>query len=63
MTPDLTDAALRLGMPGGLSFGDALIWAAARAAGVERILTEAFQPGREIGGVRFVNPFLSEDSP
>lgn len=62
LTPDLTDAALRLGMPGGLSFWDALIWAAARAAGVERVLTEDFQHGREIGGVRFVNPFLSEDS-
>jgi predicted nucleic acid-binding protein len=31
--------------------------------GVERVLTEDFQHGREIGGVRFVDPFLSEDSP
>ena len=61
LTPDLTDAALRLGMPGGLSFWDALIWAAARAAGVDRVFTEDFQHGREIGGVLFVNPFLPID--
>ena len=61
LTPDLTDTALRLGMAGGLSFWDALIWAAARAAGVDRVFTEDFQHGRDIGGVLFVNPFLPGD--
>lgn len=42
----------------GLSFWDALIWAAARENGVGTIATEEFQHGREIEGVRFVNPFL-----
>lgn len=42
----------------GLSFWDALIWAAARENGIGTIYTEDFQHGREIEGVRFVNPFL-----
>jgi predicted nucleic acid-binding protein len=39
------------------SFWDALIWATARDAGVPVILSEDFQDGQEIEGVRFVNPF------
>ncbi len=34
-----------------------LIWATARDAGVPIVLSEDFQDGREIEGVRFVNPF------
>ena len=41
----------------GLSFWDALIWSAAAENGVAMIYTEDFQDGREIEGVRFVNPF------
>jgi len=40
-----------------LSFWDALIWATARDAGVPIVLSEDFQDGREIEGVRFTNPF------
>jgi predicted nucleic acid-binding protein len=40
-----------------LSFWDALIWATARNAGVPVVLSEDYQDGREIEGVRFVNPF------
>ena len=40
-----------------LSFWDAMLWAAAREAGCRMLLSEDFQDGREIGGVRFVNPF------
>jgi predicted nucleic acid-binding protein len=36
---------------------DALLWATARRSGCKIIFSEDFQDGREIGGVRFVNPF------
>jgi predicted nucleic acid-binding protein len=41
----------------GLSFWDALIWAAARENGIAVIYTEDFQHGRDVEGVRFLNPF------
>lgn len=40
-----------------LSFWDALLWATARDAGVSVLFTEDLQDGRELGGVRFCNPF------
>jgi predicted nucleic acid-binding protein len=43
----------------GLSFWDAFIWAAARENGVAVIYTEDFQHGRDVEGVRFLNPFAS----
>lgn len=43
----------------GLSFWDALIWAAAREAGADVVFTEDFQNGRIIEGITFVNPFLT----
>ncbi len=46
----------------GLSFWDALIWSAAVENGVGIIYTEDFQDGRELAGVRFVNPFNTSDS-
>jgi predicted nucleic acid-binding protein len=42
----------------GLSFWDALIWAAAKENGVPVVYTEDFQHGRDIEGVRIINPFL-----
>jgi predicted nucleic acid-binding protein len=42
----------------GLSFWDALIWAAAKEGGVSVLYTEDFQHDRVVEGVRFVNPFL-----
>ncbi len=47
----------------GLSFWDALIWAAAAESGIPVIYTEDFQDGRNVEGVLFVNPFLPESSP
>ncbi len=41
-----------------LSFWDAMLWATAREAGCGILLTEDFQHGRVLGGVRFHNPFL-----
>jgi predicted nucleic acid-binding protein len=40
-----------------LSFWDALLWATARDAGVPVVISEDFQHGRELDGVRFVDPF------
>jgi predicted nucleic acid-binding protein len=41
----------------GLPFWDAMLWASARRLGVRHLLTEDFQDGRVLEGVRFVNPF------
>ena len=46
----------------GLSFWDALIWAAAEENRIGVLYSEDFQAGRNIDGVRFVNPFLPESS-
>jgi predicted nucleic acid-binding protein len=40
-----------------LPFWDALLWATARRSGCRIIFSEDFQDGRELGGVRFVDPF------
>jgi predicted nucleic acid-binding protein len=42
----------------GFSFWDALIWATAKEGNVEVVCTEDFQHGREVEGVKFINPFL-----
>ena len=44
-----------------ISFWDAMLWATARRAGCSAILSEDFQDGRSLRGVRFVNPFLPEN--
>ena len=41
-----------------LEFWDAMLWATAREAGCGLLLSEDFQHGRVLGGVRFHNPFL-----
>lgn len=41
-----------------LAFSDAMLWSAARDAGVTLLLSEDFQNGQELSGVRIVNPFL-----
>ncbi len=40
-----------------LPFWDALLWATARRSGCKIVFSEDFQDGRELGGVRFINPF------
>lgn len=42
------------------SFWDAQIWAAAKLNQIPIVLTEDFNVGSSIEGVRFVNPFASE---
>ncbi len=58
VTPDLTLKALAARLENGLSFWDALIWAAAHVHQLTTIYTEDFQHDREVEGVRFLNPFL-----
>ena len=43
-----------------LSFWDAQIWAAARLHRVPVVLSEDFNPGAMIEGVRFLNPFAPD---
>jgi len=43
-----------------LSFWDAQVWAAAKLNQVDAILSEDFQAGSILGGVRFVNPFATD---
>lgn len=40
-----------------LSFWDAMLWATAREAGCGAILSEDFQDGQVLDGVRFLDPF------
>jgi len=50
---DATSATARHG----LAFWDAMLWATVKAAGCRVLLTEDLQDGRNLEGVRFVNPF------
>ncbi|MBK7976315.1 MAG: PIN domain-containing protein [Deltaproteobacteria bacterium] len=58
LTAETTRLALSAGLAAGLSFWDALIWAAASQNDIAVVLSEDFQHGRELEGVRFTNPFL-----
>ncbi len=60
--PALTFRSLEAMPRHGFSFWDALIWSAAVENGVAIVYTEDFQDGREVDGVRFVNPFSASDS-
>jgi predicted nucleic acid-binding protein len=50
--------AIRGTIEHGMSFYDAQLWATARLAGIDVVLTEDFSDGRVVEGVRFVDPFL-----
>jgi predicted nucleic acid-binding protein len=60
--PTLTFRALDAIPRHALSFWDALIWSAAVENMVGIIYTEDFQDGREVEGVRFINPFSASAS-
>ncbi len=57
--PEVADilAAIDLHRLHGFSFWDALILRSARQSGCRILFSEDFQAGREIDGIRFVNPF------
>lgn len=56
-SPALIEGALDLHLARGLSFYDALIAQAAVVSGCEVLLSEDFQTGASLSGVRVVNPF------
>ncbi|MEZ5534950.1 MAG: PIN domain-containing protein [Thiolinea sp.] len=43
-----------------LQFWDALLWAVSKENGVKTLISEDFQHGQVLGGVRFVNPFVND---
>lgn len=47
----------------GLSIWDAMIWSVCRRAGAGMLLSEDFQDGRVLEGVRFINPFNPANDP
>jgi predicted nucleic acid-binding protein len=58
---DLADA-MRAVSEHRLPFWDAMLWATARRAGVHLLVSEDFQDGRTIEGVRIVNPFAVQNA-
>lgn len=57
MTVAVMSDALGIKAAAGLSYWDAAILAAAKALGCRELLSEDMSHGREIEGVRIVNPF------
>jgi predicted nucleic acid-binding protein len=53
-------AAIELHRLTGISFWDALIIRAATIAGAETLFSEDLQHGSTVGGVRIVNPFVTD---
>lgn len=49
--------AMKIAKAHGLQFWDAVICAAAERAGARVLVTEDLQDGREVGGLRILNPF------
>ena len=62
ITPPLIYEALRGTEQNRMPYWDALIWATAKLNQIPAILTEDFQDGRVLEGVRFVNPFTDDES-
>jgi predicted nucleic acid-binding protein len=54
--PDIRDA-MRVHRDHGIAFWDGMLWSVVRRAGARILLSEDFQDGRVLEGVRFVNPF------
>ena len=44
-----------------IAFWDAMLWATARRLGVRYLVTEDLEDGRVLDGVRFINPFNTEN--
>jgi predicted nucleic acid-binding protein len=56
-TPATLDHAVTALREHSIPFWDAMLWACAREAGCTLVLSEDFQHGRMLEGVRFHNPF------
>ncbi|CAN5397917.1 PIN domain-containing protein [soil metagenome] len=59
--PTTVNRALKAVTQHQLQFWDAMLWAAAKESGITLILTEDFQHGRTLEGVKFMNPFITND--
>ena len=57
LTADAVLDAARAAPAPSISIWDAQIWAVARLNGIRYVLSEDWQDGRELDGVRFLNPF------
>ncbi|MBK1836494.1 hypothetical protein JHL17_03630 [Azospirillum sp. YIM B02556] len=53
---DVIDA-MRVHRDHGIQFWDGMIWSVAKRAGSRVLFSEDLQDGRELEGVRFLNPF------
>lgn len=60
--PEDLNPAMRAVREHGLSFWDAMLWATVRRVGVSLLISEDFQDGRTIEGVRVANPFAPGNS-
>ena len=58
--PEMLEGAWEVESRFRLSFWDALVVSAAKAAGCDRLLSEDFTDGRDFDGVRVVSPFAHE---
>jgi predicted nucleic acid-binding protein len=61
-TPADLDRAMQAAGDHSLAFWDAMLWATARRIGVRVLISEDFQDGRILDGVRFIDPFASQNS-
>lgn len=57
LTPHVTVEAIRGVELHHLSWWDSLIWATAYVNDIQTVVSEDFNPGSVLDGVRFVNPF------
>jgi predicted nucleic acid-binding protein len=60
VTPEIVLEAVRGVITHRLNFWDAQLWAAARLHQIPLLLTEDFQDGAVLEGVRFTNPFRTD---
>ncbi|MBP2306168.1 PIN domain-containing protein [Azospirillum melinis] len=58
---DVVDA-MRIHRDHGVQFWDGMIWSVIRRAGGRVLFSEDLQDGRELEGVRFMNPFASANA-
>jgi predicted nucleic acid-binding protein len=58
---DVQDA-IRVHREHGISFWDGMLWSVTRRAGARILLSEDFQDGRDLEGVRFVDPFAERNA-
>jgi predicted nucleic acid-binding protein len=61
-TPADLDEAMQAVREHRFAFWDALLWATARRIGVRVLISEDFQDGRILNGVRFIDPFATRNA-